>query len=124
MGRAELHTRVHAALLAAQPLAVEQMRASEFGAERCAAEVPDRVAVDVLRVARPATSARARASTPSTQSVPHARAISASRPSAPLAASSWPQRTAASTSSVSAQLDTCRSGACAAPSCAALSASS
>jgi hypothetical protein len=45
---AELHARVHSPLLAAQPLAVEQSRASELGPQAGAAEVIERLLVEAL----------------------------------------------------------------------------
>src|SRR6266700_4984424 len=50
VGRSQLLARVDATPLAAQPLAVEQMRAGEFGAEACAPETFDRLAVELIRV--------------------------------------------------------------------------
>ena len=61
VGGAELHAGVDAAILPAQPLAVEQVGAGELGAQSCAAEPLDRLAVQALgglAVAQQRTGAR------------------------------------------------------------------
>ena len=63
VGRAQLLTRVDPAILAAQPLAVEQVRARELGAQPGAAQPLDRLAIQALgararRSAAPASAPR------------------------------------------------------------------
>jgi hypothetical protein len=97
---AELIAGVAPAPLAALPLAVDQVGAGQVHPQPGTAEAVDRLAV---QVAPSLTSARERASAPSIQSVPQARAMPQSRCRAPAARSGTPLRTAASTSSTSAQ---------------------
>ena len=98
---AQLLARVDAAVLAAQPLAVEQVRAGELRAQRRATQALDRFAVAAPRRPRPSlSSARAARSMPSAQSVSHAlrraRRAASSAPCGELgvAASWWPPRSA------------------------------
>src|SRR5438094_7688353 len=48
VGGAQLLTRIDAPALAAQPLAIEQMRAGEFGTEPGTAQPIDRFAIEVV----------------------------------------------------------------------------
>ena len=48
MGGAQLLTRIDAPALAAQPLAIEQMRAGEFGTEPGTAQPIDRFSIEVV----------------------------------------------------------------------------
>ena len=48
MGGAQLLTRIDAPALAAQPLAIEQMRVGEFGTEPGTAQPIDRFAIEVV----------------------------------------------------------------------------
>ena len=105
---AQLLARVEAAALAAQPFAVEQVRASELQRDAGAAEPLDRLAVERARRPRRRSAARASAPRcPSAQSVPlgvRALAQPLERVGGQRRAS--PLRTAASTSSTSAQAGT------------------
>jgi hypothetical protein len=71
VGRSQLLASVDAPALAAQPLAVEKMRAGQLRPQRRPAQPVDRLAVQVVGE-RPWLSARQRASIPSTQLVRHA----------------------------------------------------
>ena len=73
---AELVAGVTPAPLAAQPLAVEQVGAGQLHAQAGTAEAVDRLPVEASASSPSLTSARERASTPSAQSVPLARAVS------------------------------------------------
>ena len=85
---AQLRTRVDPAILAAQPLAVEQVRAGELGPQPGAAQPLDRLAIQPLGgVARRSAALGERASMPSAKSVPLGWVVSASRSSASRASS-------------------------------------
>ena len=105
VGGAQLLARVDASALAAQPLAVEQVRAGELRTQPGAARA-DRSLREYSvarrrrrRSAAPASAPRSRAAT----SVPQGWVVSASRSSASRASSASPARAAASTSSGSAR---------------------
>ena len=77
---AELIAGVAPAPLAAQALAVDQMGAGQIHPQAGTAEAVDRLTVQGARRPAPSlSSARERASAPSTQSVPQARAVPESR---------------------------------------------
>ena len=125
VGRAELCARVDATALAAQPLAVEQVRAGEFGAEPGAPETLDRLAVELVRVARGPPRARERVprrrgSSRCRRRAPSRRACRARRRPPRAGRSAPPPRPVRSAPSSTR----CMSGGYAAPSCAAASASS
>jgi hypothetical protein len=66
MGVAQLLPRIRAPLFAAEPLAVEQMRAGQLEREPATAEPVDRLAVELLlRTAASTSSASDRVETPS-----------------------------------------------------------
>ena len=75
---AQLRARVDAAILAAQPLAVEQVGAGELGTQPGAAQPLDRLAVEALGGSPSLSRARERASMPSAQSL-RATAVAAAR---------------------------------------------
>ena len=86
--------------LAAQPLAVEQVRARQVHAHLASPEEGERLTVQMLPAVTPELKrARDLASTPSAQSVPARHAISANRRAASPAASGSPRRAAASINS-------------------------
>ncbi|MGI8449023.1 MAG: hypothetical protein ACR2MP_17955 [Streptosporangiaceae bacterium] len=124
MGRAELLTSVVAPALAAEPLAVEQLGASEFDADAGAAEPTDCVAVVRLGVLVFADQCPRTFLEPECP-VGAARADrSTSRSSDAAANWIWPVRLAASTSSTRLQLQNARSSGYLLPRLAALRASS
>ena len=105
MGDPQLLASVGTAVLAAQPLAVEQVRAGEFGPQRSTAEPVDRLAVEALGgLALAQQRARARLDSQPEPGLP-AWVMLASRISASAASWVFPLRTAASISSGSAHMD-------------------
>jgi hypothetical protein len=115
---AQLRPRLGPAALAAQPLAVQQVRAGEFGPKAGAAEPVGRLAVPALGVLAVAEQRAAACVDPCPQSVWPMLVASASRASAPAASRLCPVLLAASISSGSARIETCSSGACSAACCA------
>ena len=126
VGGAQLRARVDAAILAAQPLAVEQVRAGELGTQPRAAEPLDRLAIEPLgglALAQQRARARRDARAPSRSA---ATAVAATMRSSARARAA-PARSllvAASSSSLAAQTETNSSGVSSLASCAAASASS
>ena len=78
----QLFARIDATALAAQPLAVEQMGPRELGADGGAGQAVDRLAVERSAASPLLSSARTRASIPSSQSVEVTRVRSESHRSA------------------------------------------
>jgi len=103
VGAAQLLARVDPAVLAAQPLAVEQMRRASSDASRVRLNrsIASRCRRSALSPSL--TSARQRAWIPRLQSVLQGAVAEITRSSAPDATSGLAERTAASTSSVDAQ---------------------
>jgi hypothetical protein len=100
------------------------MRAGGRDVDMGAAEPRDRVTVEPSAATPSLSSARERASIPSAQSVPLARVVSVSRPSASAASSGLPTWAAATISSAGFQLELARSAECSLAWSAAASASS
>ena len=108
MGGAQLLAGVHPAALAAQPLAVQQVRAGQVTTTRVRPRRSIASAVERSAASPSLSSARERASMPSAQSVPAARCL-VRRAARPRRAPACPLRAAASTSSVITQVDNPRS---------------
>jgi hypothetical protein len=102
----QLFPGVGAAVFAAQPLAVQQVRAGELGAKRGAAKSVDRVGVQVIGGLALGQQRAGPRLDPQPQSVPPAWVVSDSRATASLAADIYPLRAAASISSGSAHVET------------------
>ena len=112
VGRAQLVARVDPAILAAQPLPVEQMSAGELGTKPGPGPVARSPRDAGARRSHPrSTSARQRAWIPRPQSVLQDAVAAITRSSASAATSGFAERTAASTSSVDAQGETWSCGA-------------
>jgi hypothetical protein len=101
----QLLAGVGAAVLAAQPLAVQQVRAAQLGSQpgRPNRSIASRYKFSAVSPAL--SSARERASTPRPKAVPPAWVNSASRVRAPVAMPVSPVRAAASISSGSAHME-------------------
>ena len=113
VGGAELLARVDPATLAAQPLAVEQVRAGELGPQPGAAQPLDRLAIQALGGRRPRSAAPG--SAPRCRAPSRCRRAASSPPAARAhraRARRLLPRAAASTSSGSAHMETTSSTAC------------